>query len=30
VRVHDVKPMKRVAVMTDAIVRPGRGGFTGE
>lgn len=30
VRVHDVKPIKRVAVMTDAIVRPGRGGFTGE
>ncbi|MDF2630816.1 MAG: dihydropteroate synthase [Symbiobacteriaceae bacterium] len=30
VRVHDVKAMKRVAVMTDAIVRPGRGGFTGE
>lgn len=29
VRVHDVLPMKRVAVMTDAIVRPGRGGFTG-
>jgi dihydropteroate synthase len=28
VRVHDVKQMKRVAVMTDAIVRPGRGGFT--
>jgi len=30
VRVHDVKYMKRVAMMTDAIVRPGRGGFTGE
>ncbi|HWI65880.1 MAG TPA: dihydropteroate synthase [Symbiobacteriaceae bacterium] len=30
VRVHDVKHMKRIAVMTDAIVRPGRGGFTGE
>jgi dihydropteroate synthase len=29
VRVHDVKAMKRVAVMTDAIVRPGRGGFVG-
>lgn len=29
VRVHDVLQMKRVAVMTDAIVRPGRGGFTG-
>lgn len=27
VRVHDVKYMKRVALMTDAIVRPGRGGF---
>lgn len=27
VRVHDVKYMKRVAMMTDAIVRPGRGGF---
>jgi len=30
VRVHDVKYMKRVAMMTDAIVRPGRGGFTGD
>lgn len=30
VRVHDVKYMKRVAMMSDAIVRPGRGGFTGE
>lgn len=29
VRVHDVQHMKRVAVMTDAIVRPGRGGFEG-
>lgn len=29
VRVHDVRQMKRVAVMTDAIVRPGRGGFEG-
>jgi len=29
VRVHDVKAMKRIAMMTDAIVRPGRGGFTG-
>jgi dihydropteroate synthase len=29
VRVHDVKYMKRVAVMTDAIVRLGRGGFEG-
>ncbi len=27
VRVHDVKAIKRVAMMTDAIVRPGRGGF---
>ncbi|MDB4898134.1 MAG: dihydropteroate synthase [Firmicutes bacterium] len=27
VRVHDVKQMKRVAVMTDAVVRPARGGF---
>ena len=27
VRVHDVKQIKRVAVMTDALVRPGRGGF---
>jgi dihydropteroate synthase len=27
VRVHDVKQMKRVAVMTDALVRPARGGF---
>ncbi|MGE5675145.1 MAG: dihydropteroate synthase [Mycobacterium leprae] len=27
VRVHDVKYMKRVAMMTDAIVRPGRGGI---
>ena len=27
IRVHDVKAMKRVAMMTDAIVRPGRGGF---
>ncbi len=30
VRVHDVKEMKRVAMMTDAIVRPGRGGFRSE
>lgn len=29
VRVHDVRGMKRVAVMSDAIVRPGRGGFEG-
>lgn len=29
VRVHDVRYMKRVAIMTDAMVRPGRGGFTG-
>lgn len=29
VRVHDVLEMKRVAVMTDAIIRPGRGGFEG-
>lgn len=29
IRVHDVLQMKRVAVMTDAIVRPGRGGFEG-
>jgi dihydropteroate synthase len=29
VRVHDVQAMKRVAQMTDAIVRPGRGGFAG-
>ncbi len=29
VRVHDVMDMKRVAVMSDAIVRPGRGGFAG-
>jgi dihydropteroate synthase len=28
VRVHDVKYMKRVAVVTDAIVRPGRGGIS--
>lgn len=27
VRVHDVRHMKRVAMMSDAIVRPGRGGF---
>ncbi|BDG62063.1 hypothetical protein caldi_31530 [Caldinitratiruptor microaerophilus] len=27
VRVHDVRAMVRVARMTDAIVRPGRGGF---
>lgn len=27
IRVHDVAFMKRVAVMTDAVVRPGRGGF---
>lgn len=27
IRVHDVKYMKRVAVMTDAIVRPNRGGI---
>lgn len=27
VRVHDVREMKRVAMMTDAIVRPGRGGY---
>jgi dihydropteroate synthase len=30
VRVHDVREMSRVARMTDAIVRPGRGGFAGE
>lgn len=30
VRVHDVKAMKRVAMMTDAILRPGRGGFASE
>lgn len=30
VRVHDVKYMKRVALMTDAIVRPGRGGFVSD
>jgi len=29
VRVHDVMEMKRVALMADAIVRPGRGGFAG-
>jgi dihydropteroate synthase len=29
VRVHDVQAIKRVAQVTDAIVRPGRGGFTG-
>lgn len=29
VRVHDVKEMKRVARMSDAIVRPSRGGYTG-
>jgi dihydropteroate synthase len=29
VRVHDVRPMKRTALMADAIVRPGRGGFQG-
>ncbi|MFZ5825931.1 MAG: dihydropteroate synthase [Bacillota bacterium] len=29
VRVHDVLQMKRVAMMTDAIVRPGRGGYDG-
>lgn len=29
VRVHDVKAMKRVVTMTDAIIRPGRGGFQG-
>lgn len=29
VRVHDLRYMKRVATMTDAIVRPGHGGFTG-
>lgn len=29
VRVHDVLQMKRVAVMTDAIVRPDRAGFKG-
>lgn len=28
VRVHDVKRMKQVAMMTDAILRPGHGGFT--
>ncbi|HLN60351.1 MAG TPA: dihydropteroate synthase [Symbiobacteriaceae bacterium] len=28
VRVHDVQHMKRVAMMADAIVRPGRGGLT--
>lgn len=27
IRVHDVRAMKRVAAMTDAIVRPGRGGL---
>lgn len=30
VRVHDVRYMKRVGMMTDAIVRPDRGGFTGD
>lgn len=30
VRVHDVKYMKRVAAMTDAIIRPDRGGFVVE
>lgn len=30
VRVHDVREMSRVARMADAIVRPGRGGFSGE
>lgn len=30
VRVHDVKAMKRVAMMTDAIIRPDHGGFEGE
>lgn len=29
VRVHDVRAMKRVAQVADAIVRPGRGGFEG-
>lgn len=29
IRVHDVQAMKRVAQMTDAIVRPSRGGFAG-
>lgn len=29
IRVHDVQAMKRVAQMTDAIVRPSRGGFVG-
>lgn len=29
VRVHDVLEMKRVAMMTDAIVRTGRGGYDG-
>ncbi len=28
-RVHDVRAMKRVAQVADAIVRPGRGGFEG-
>lgn len=28
VRVHDVRAMVRVARMTDAVVRPGRGGWT--
>lgn len=30
IRVHDVLWMKRVAMMTDAIIRPGRGGFVPE
>lgn len=30
VRVHDVKAMKRVAAVADAIVRPGRGGWQPE
>lgn len=29
IRVHDVQAMGRVARMTDAILRPGHGGFTG-
>lgn len=30
IRVHDIREMSRVARMADSIVRPGRGGFTGE
>jgi dihydropteroate synthase len=30
IRVHDVKAMKRVAMVADAIVRPERGGFVSE